>query len=486
MWTKFGALHADCGVDIPHLKTVLSQQVDCSSEEDCGVNSFKLRRCVGKVQPDISQCRSTEEGIAYGMYENIAIRVGYATASVWYDNATERQGQPLLKPVYVISFAYSYLHSLWLKYNAFDDYGTKIAYFYQIFISFVKKLTVSIVMQQISTLEPTIVWEIFQSITQVPRPSMKEGKILAWLKEFAKSHALSCKQDAAGNILISAPATAGRENSPHVTLQAHVDMVCEKDSDVEFDFESDPIKTRIEGDWVTAVGTTLGADCGIGMAAALAALIDTTYEHGAISALFTVNEEVGLTGAFELGEGMIDGKLLINLDSEEEGEICIGCAGGIDTVATFTYEEEEAPADFSFFRVDISGLLGGHSGQDINAGRANANILLARLMGEAMSRYNMHLSYMSGGNLRNAIPREAYAIFGIPSRFEVEFRERVDLFRDEIADEFGVTEPDFALSLGDMPRVKVIDKASQEGVIYSMLGLPNGVIAMSAVMDNMV
>ncbi len=341
-------------------------------------------------------------------------------------------------------------------------------------------------MQQISTLEPTIVWEIFHSITQIPRPSMKEGQILAWLKEFAKSHSLGCKQDAAGNILLSAPATPGRESSPRVTLQAHVDMVCEKDSDVEFDFENDPIKTRIDGDWVTAVGTTLGADCGIGMAAALAALIDPSFEHGALSALFTVNEEVGLTGAFELGEGMIDGKILINLDSEEEGEICIGCAGGIDSVATFTYEEEEAPADFSFFRVDISGLAGGHSGQDINAGRANANILLARLMGEAMNSYNMHLSYMSGGNLRNAIPRESYAIFGVPSRFENDIINRVKIFRNEIMDEFSVTEPDFQISIGEMPRVKVIDKATQEGLIYSLLGLPNGVIAMSAVMENMV
>ncbi len=341
-------------------------------------------------------------------------------------------------------------------------------------------------MKQISELEPTLVWELFHSITRVPRPSGKEQKIIAWLVDFAKSHSLEYKVDKVGNVLISAPATEGREESPRVTLQAHIDMVCEKDSDVEFDFESDPIRTRIEGEWVTAVGTTLGADCGIGMAAALAALIDPCFEHGAISALFTVNEEVGLTGAFELGEGMIDGDILLNLDSEQEGEICIGCAGGIDTVATFQFEKCSVPKDFNFFRLDVSGLHGGHSGADIHLGLANANKILARVLCDAQHSFEMQLSYAFGGNLRNAIPREAYAIFGIPARYEEEFKQSLAIFEADIKDEFAAIEPNLTISLSEMPEVEVIDKKTQLGLIYSLLGVANGVISLSTVMDNLV
>ncbi|MFI3277367.1 MAG: aminoacyl-histidine dipeptidase [Rikenellaceae bacterium] len=341
-------------------------------------------------------------------------------------------------------------------------------------------------MKQISELEPSLVWGLFHSITKIPRPSGKEQKIIAWLIDFAKSHSLDYKVDKVGNVLISAPATAGREQTPAVTLQAHVDMVCEKDSDVEFDFESDPIRTRIEGEWVTAAGTTLGADCGIGMAAALAALIDPSYEHGPLAALFTVNEEVGLTGAFELGEGMISGDILLNLDSEEEGEICIGCAGGIDTVATFHFEKSREPKDFSFFRIDISGLRGGHSGADIHLGLANANKILARVLSDAQHSFGMQLSYAHGGNLRNAIPREAYAIFGIPTRYEEEFKQSLELFEADIKDEYAAIEPNITISLSEMPAVEVIDKQTQLGVIYSLLGVANGVISLSTVMEDLV
>ncbi|MFI3301812.1 MAG: M20/M25/M40 family metallo-hydrolase, partial [Rikenellaceae bacterium] len=211
-------------------------------------------------------------------------------------------------------------------------------------------------MENIASLEPQIVWEIFDSITKVPRPSTKEEQIVAWLMAFATEHGLPVRSDSVGNVVITRPAAEGFESACRVTLQSHVDMVCEKDSDVEFNFERDAIRTRIVDGWVTAVGTTLGADCGIGMAAALAALIDPELKRGELEALFTVNEEIGLTGAKELGEGMITGKYLINLDSEEEGEICIGCAGGVDTVATFSFKEESAPKDFTYYRIDVSGL----------------------------------------------------------------------------------------------------------------------------------
>ncbi|MDE5906435.1 MAG: M20/M25/M40 family metallo-hydrolase, partial [Alistipes sp.] len=192
-------------------------------------------------------------------------------------------------------------------------------------------------MSEIATLEPRLVWEQFDAITQVPRPSKKEGKIIEFLVDFARQHGIEYQKDAIGNVVMRKPASPGFEQRPGVILQSHMDMVCEKNSDVEFDFENDPIRTRIDGGWVKAEGTTLGADCGIGMAAALAMMIDPEAQHGPLEALFTVDEETGLTGAFELGEGMLHGKYLLNLDSEDEGELFIGCAVGIDTIATFRY-----------------------------------------------------------------------------------------------------------------------------------------------------
>ena len=197
---------------------------------------------------------------------------------------------------------------------------------------------------KITDLKPEIVWKFFHQVTQVPRPSKKEGKMIEFLESFAKQYKIAIKKDAVGNILMSKPATPGKENLPTVVLQSHMDMVCEKNSDVEFDFDNDPIRTHIDGGWVRAEGTTLGADCGSGMAAALAVLIDPAVQHGPVEALFTVDEETGLTGAFELGEELLTGKYLINLDSEDEGELFIGCAGGIDSVAEFTYREVDVPA----------------------------------------------------------------------------------------------------------------------------------------------
>ena len=342
-------------------------------------------------------------------------------------------------------------------------------------------------MSAITSLNPRIVWEQFDAITQVPRPSKKESRIIEFLIDFAKSHDLEYKKDTIGNVVIRKPATAGFEDRPAVVLQAHMDMVCEKNSDVEFDFEHDAIRTHIDGEWVKAEGTTLGADCGIGMAAALAVLIDPEVQHGPVEALFTVDEETGLTGAFELGEGMLTGKELHTLDSEAEGEIFIGCAGGIDTIATVRYTMEATPKNYTFFRVDVSDLLGGHSGDDIDKGRVNSNKTVARLLWDGMQSCELRLSYFSGGNLRNAIPREAYAIFGVPERYKAEFMKRYRLFAADMENEFRFREPNFKITLNEMPQVdEVLDAKTQFGLIYSLVGVPNGVVAMSFAMPGLV
>ena len=342
-------------------------------------------------------------------------------------------------------------------------------------------------MSEIASLEPRLVWEQFDAITRVPRPSKKEEKIREYLVRFAADHGIECHTDKIGNVVMRKPATPGYEQRSKVILQSHMDMVCEKNSGVEFDFSRDAIRTRIEGEWVRAEGTTLGADDGIGMAAALAVLIDPEAEHGPLEALFTVDEETGLTGAFELGEGMLTGKYLINLDSEDEGEIFIGCEGGIDTIATFRYTTEAAPKNYSFFRVDVSDLAGGHSGDDIDKGRVNSNKTVARLLWDGMQSYELRLSYFDGGNLRNAIPREAYAIFGVPTRLRDEFRKRYELFAADLHAEFRLCEPNFRITLNEMPAVDhVIDEKTQFGLVYSLVGVPNGVIAMSMALPGLV
>ena len=339
----------------------------------------------------------------------------------------------------------------------------------------------------IRDLHPKAVWEQFDAITRIPRPSKKEERIIDFLINFAQINSLDWQRDQIGNVVIRKPATEGYENRPTVILQSHMDMVCEKNSDVDFDFDHDPIRTVVDGDWVRAEGTTLGADCGIGMAAAMALLLDEEAEHGPIEALFTVDEETGLTGAFNLGEGMLTGKYLLNLDSEDEGEIFIGCAGGIDTVATYSVAYENAPKNYTFYRFDVSDLTGGHSGDDINKGRANSNKIAARLLLEAQDEYEGRMSYFDGGNLRNAIPREAYAVVGVPTRLKDKWEARVEQFIAEIKEEFRITEPDMRLALSDMPMVEdVLDVASQCNLLGALVGVPHGVIAMSAAIEGLV
>lgn len=341
-------------------------------------------------------------------------------------------------------------------------------------------------MSEIASLHPSALWRWFEAITRIPRPSGHEERIVGWLEETARAEGLDYRKDAAGNIVLRKPASPDRESSPVVVLQSHVDMVAEKNAAVAFDFLRDPIQAYVDGDWVRARGTTLGADDGIGMAAALAVLTDPALSHGPIEALFTVDEESGLTGAFGLGEGMISGRYLVNLDSEDEGEIFIGCAGGIDTVGELRYEKEPADEDSVAFSLTVHGLVGGHSGDDIEKGRANANRVLARFLLEASGRRDLRLARFDGGNLRNAIPREATAEVTVPAGEVDVFKEDFEHFAEQVRAEYRVTEPGMALALTAAAAAEVMDRDAQRRLLPALTGLPNGVLAMSAAIPGLV
>ena len=343
-------------------------------------------------------------------------------------------------------------------------------------------------MKTIQELQPTAIWRYFHDITQIPRPSKKEGKILAYLLEFASKHALEATQDQAGNTLITKPATPGREDAPTVILQSHVDMVCEKNAGVKHDFDNDPIETIIDGDWIRANGTTLGADNGIGVAAQLAVLAADEIKHGRIEALFTVDEETGLTGANSLSREFLSGNILINLDTEEEGEIYIGCAGGKGTRVYFTYKEKETPKGYFWFRAEVKGLRGGHSGSDIDKGYGNANKILARFLHSlTRKKYGMVLSEIGGGNLHNAIPREAYALVGVKAKYKEDIRVKVNTFLADLREEYKKVEPslDLLLESAQIPS-KVINRKTTERLILSLCACPHGVIGMSSDIEGLV
>ena len=328
-------------------------------------------------------------------------------------------------------------------------------------------------------LKPAGVFHYFDEICQVPRPSKKEEKMIAYLKAFGEKHKLETLVDEAGNVLIKKPATPGMENRKTVVLQSHIDMVCEKNNDVQHDFLTDPIETVIEGEWLKAKGTTLGADNGIGVATELAILADDSIQHGPLECLFTVDEETGLTGAFALKEGFMNGDILLNLDSEDEGELFIGCAGGIDSVAEFSYKEVEVPAGYFFFKVEVKGLKGGHSGVDIHLGRANANKLMFRFLKEAVRDYGARLSSVDGGSLRNAIPREAFAVITIPGDNVEALWELVSDYQEMYRYEYKGIEHNinFTAEMTDMPAT-LIPEEIQDDLINAIEGCQNGVISM--------
>ena len=331
----------------------------------------------------------------------------------------------------------------------------------------------------LANLEPKSLFKFFGEILSIPRPSKHEEKMTEYLVNWAKERNLEYVSDEIGNVIIRKGATKGKENSPWVCLQSHIDMVCEKNSDKDFDFEKDAIVPKIEGEWLKADGTTLGADDGIGVATALAILDANDIEHGPIECLFTVDEETGLSGAEALSADVLKSRILLNLDSEDEGEIFIGCAGGIDTVAKLSYDKEETP-DAPAFKIMVKGLKGGHSGDDINKGLACANKILNRILWSLDKEMDLRLSCFEGGNLRNAIAREANATF-VVAQADVELmKEIVEKFAVDLKYEFRTTEPDMEITLSEAEKPAfVVDMLSQDNLLNVLYACPHGVLAMS-------
>jgi dipeptidase D len=342
-------------------------------------------------------------------------------------------------------------------------------------------------MSDIRNLEPGKLWNYFHDLTQIPRPSKKEQKVIEYIKEFGKKNNLETIEDEVGNVLIRKPATSGMENRKGVIFQTHLDMVPQKNSDKKHDFEKDPIETVIDGEWVKANGTTLGSDNGIGVAATLAILASDDIPHGPVEALFTVDEETGMTGAFGLKKDMLQGDILLNLDSEDEGELYVGCAGGIDVGAVKNYAEEAAPKGMLAYKIIARGLKGGHSGVDIALGRANANNLMFRFLMQAEADFGIRLAEAAGGDLRNAIPRESYSVVLVPEIKKDEFESFVSGYNDMYRAEFAETEPDLAFTCEktQMPS-KVLNQGEQYRIIRAVYVCPSGVIRMSQSMKGLV
>ena len=337
-----------------------------------------------------------------------------------------------------------------------------------------------------NNLQPTDVFRFFSEINKVPRPSGKSDKINAYLTSFANERDLEYDIDQVGNVIIRKPASPGMEEHPGVILQSHTDMVCEKINNLNFDFETQPIETFVDGNWLKAKGTTLGADDGIGMALSLAILNDKKLKHGPIECLFTTDEEVGLDGAFGIQPGFMKGKYLINLDSEDEGEIYVGCAGGQNTTAVFDYTVEPIPQNYFTMRINIDGLCGGHSGDDIVKRRANANNLLARFLYSSMKKYDIRIIEISGGNLHNAIPRYATALIALPSGNKEDIRVDFNIFTSDIEDEFHVTEKTLKFSMtSEQTVLPAIDMETAHRIIMSLQAVHNGVYEMSQDIEGM-
>ncbi|MBN2814082.1 MAG: aminoacyl-histidine dipeptidase [Bacteroidales bacterium] len=339
----------------------------------------------------------------------------------------------------------------------------------------------------IETLAPKGVWKNFKSLTQIPRPSKKEALVVDFVKKFGENLGLDTKVDKVGNIIIRKPASPGMENRQGVVFQSHLDMVPQKNTDKKHDFEKDPIEAYIDGEWVKANGTTLGADNGIGVAAMLSLLEDKSLQHGPIECLFTVDEETGMTGAFALQAGVLKGDILMNLDSEDEGELFIGCAGGEDANIEFDYAADAVPTNYQPFNIKVSGLKGGHSGLDINLGRGNSNQVLIRLLRKAEREAGLRLCEFEGGNMRNAIPREANALVLVPQDKVSLFKEIVEKYTTIVRKELSVTEPDLQITLApeDKPA-RVMEPGLQKRFIASVFSCPNGVIRMTDGIDGLV
>jgi len=341
-------------------------------------------------------------------------------------------------------------------------------------------------MSEILNLTPKAVWKHFYALTQIPRPSKKEGKAIDFVEKFGKDLGLETIRDEVGNVMIRKPATPGMENRKGVVLQGHVDMVPQKNSDKDHDFEKDPIEAYIDGDWVTANGTTLGADNGMGVAAAMAVLEATDLEHPMVEALFTMDEETGMTGANALKPNILKGDILINMDSEDEGELYVGCAGGIDINVSHKFATENNSMDKAF-NVHIKGLKGGHSGMDINIGRANANKLLFRALKAAADVSDVRLSSVAGGDLRNAIPREAVAVVAVSADKADAFKTSIENAVAKFRDEYKAAEDGIAVDVTEVENpANVLSETDHNALVDAVLETVHGVVKMSESMEGLV
>lgn len=327
-------------------------------------------------------------------------------------------------------------------------------------------------------LEPARVFEQFSHINQIPRPSKHEEKIRTYLLEFAEKRGLKSKVDETGNVIIAKPASKGYEHVATTVLQSHMDMVCDKLVDVDFDFHKDPIQTYVDGEWLRAKGTTLGADDGIGVAIELALLDSDDLEHGPLECLFTVDEETGLTGAFGLKSGFMTGDYLINLDSEDEGQVFVSCAGGINTTGIFKFTREEAPSGHFFMQASLKGLIGGHSGDDIEKKRANAIKILARFLYMQQEKLDLRLAQWNSGKMHNAITRDGKIIFAVPSDKKEAVKADWNVFSKEVEDEFHVSDTKMEWALESADTQSVLPKNISENLIRAIQALDNGVFAM--------
>ena len=334
---------------------------------------------------------------------------------------------------------------------------------------------------EIRTLEPKLLWNKFADLNAVPRPSKKEERVIAFMKDFGAKLGLETIEDEVGNVIIKKPATSGMEDRVTIVMQSHLDMVHQKNNDTVFDFDTQGIEMHVVGDWVKAKGTTLGADNGLGVATIMAILESTDIQHPAIEALFTIDEETGMTGAMGLKGGLLSGGILLNLDTEEDNEIGVGCAGGVDVTATRTYKEEETPEFKIGYKITVKGLQGGHSGMQIHEGLGNANKIMNRLLFDGFENFGLRISEIDGGSLRNAIPRESNAIVAIDAIHEAVFNTEMDLLAKTIKTELKTMEPDLEviISKTGTPE-KIMDLGVQEGLSRAIYAALNGVHRMSA------
>ena len=340
---------------------------------------------------------------------------------------------------------------------------------------------------EIRNLEPKVVWNHFADLNAVPRPSKKEERVIEFAVNFGKKLGLEAFTDKVGNVIIRKPATVGMEDRKMVVMQGHLDMVHQKNSDTVFDFDTEGIKMFVDGDWVKAEGTTLGADNGLGVAAIMAVLSSTDIAHPALEALFTIDEETGMTGAMGLEAGVLKGEILLNLDTEEDDEIGMGCAGGVDVTATRTYTEENVSKNTTAFSISVTGLYGGHSGMDIIKGLGNANKIINRILFDGFANFGLRISEINGGSLRNAIPRESFSIITIDTISKKPFLFETNQLINTIKEEFLTLEPNLSIELKEiLSPEKVMDLGVQEGFIKSIYAALNGVYRMSPDVEGLV